>query len=175
LGVGGGRGLAALVGVGFVVTLVVGLGAVFACRSVARAQALENSERMCQRLAQNVVAPLWPGYPPKSRAALSPLKDAVKTRMADGNVTEVTISSADGQVLFSTKEEGLGRWPEERPEQLSQAWGGDTTSDFENSGSEEAAPTAGTPSQATPAVHESSVEVYNPAAGGWGSADGLGG
>jgi signal transduction histidine kinase len=155
--------MAALVGIGFLVLLAVGLGAVFASRWVARGQALEDSERMTQRLARSVVAPLWPGYPPKSRAALSALQDALTARMADGNLTEVTVWSAGGQVLFSNKEEDIGRWPGERPEQLPQALRGDTTSDFEDNGPEADTPPTGTPDGAPPApVRTRFVEVYTP-------------
>jgi two-component system, NarL family, sensor kinase len=143
--------------------LVVGLGAVFAGRSVARAQALEDSERTTQRLAQNVVAPLWPGYPPRSRAALSPVKKAVAVRMADGSLREVTVWSGAGQVLFSNKAEDIGRWPDERPEQLSQALRGDTTSDFEDNGPEADPPLTGAPGRApTARVRTRLVEVYTP-------------
>jgi signal transduction histidine kinase len=143
--------------------LVVGLGAVFTTRWVARSQALEDSERMTQRLASSVVAPLWPGYPPKSRTALTHLDDALGGRMADGNLTEVTVWSASGQVLFSNKQEDIGRWPDERPEQLPQALSGDTTSDFEDNGAEADDPPTRTPDRApTAPVHARFVEVYTP-------------
>jgi signal transduction histidine kinase len=162
LRVGTRRELAALVGVGFLVMLVIALGAVFASQSVAKTQALGDSERIAQRLADNVVGPRWPGYPPKDQDRLTALKDAVKIRMADGNLTEVTVWSADGQVLFSNKDEDVGRRPKEIPEQLPEALRGKTLSDFENA-PEADAPTSGTPSGAPPVTGpDRFVEVYTP-------------
>jgi two-component system, NarL family, sensor kinase len=159
LRVGTRRELAALVGVGFLVMLVIALGAVFASQSVAKAQALQESERIAQRLADNVVAPRWPGYP-ASPARLAELRDAVKIRMADGNLTEVTVWSADGLVLFSDREEDIGKRPAKTPEQLPEAVRGRTLSDFEDA-PEADTPTAGAPSE-PPTEPERFVEVYTP-------------
>jgi len=49
LRVGTRRELALLVGFGFLVMVVIGLGAAFASRSVAQSQALEDSERITKR------------------------------------------------------------------------------------------------------------------------------
>jgi two-component system NarL family sensor kinase len=162
LRVGTRRELAVLVGVGFLVMLVIALGAVFASQTVAKSQALDDSERIAERLANNVVRPRWPGYPARDRARLDELKNAVKVRMTDGNLTEVTVWSPQGQVLFSNKDEDIGRWPAKKPDQLPAAAAGETLSDFEVDEPEADTPTTGTPSQAPPGSPNRFVEVYTP-------------
>jgi signal transduction histidine kinase len=158
-----GRELPALIAVGFLVMLIVGLGAVFASQRVTRVQALDDSERIAQRLAATVVAPLWPQRPRNSHAALAPLTDAVTMRMADGNLTAVTVWSAEGQVLFSNDEAAIGRWPKKRPEQLPQALAGETTANLDDNDPEAGARPSGEREGASAApVRPRFVEVYTP-------------
>jgi two-component system NarL family sensor kinase len=151
------RELGLLVGFGILAMLVVGLGAAFVSRSVAQAQALDDSERITVRMAKLVVRPLLPSYLNGDRGINGQLHSAVRNRMSDGNLTEVTVWSADGVVLFSNKLEDIGNKPEDPPEDLDEALAGDTTSDFENDPPEADQPTGGQ----APAANRY-VEVYTP-------------
>jgi two-component system NarL family sensor kinase len=150
--------LGLLIGVGFLMMLVIGVGAVFATRSVAQRQALEDSERISQRLADIVVKPLWTGYPARDPSKDAELKRALRIRVTEGNVTEVTIWSADGTVLFSDKEEDIGK-KLPPPEQLPAALAGETTSDFQDGQPEADANTSANPTETS---DDRFVEVYTP-------------
>lgn len=102
------RELAVVIGFGLVAMLVIGLGAAFASRSVAQSQALDDSERMTQRLADLVVGPLLDDYLERSPAGVEALDQTVRNRMADGYLTEVVVWSADGVVLYSDKPGEVG-------------------------------------------------------------------
>jgi two-component system NarL family sensor kinase len=161
LRVGTRRELALLVGVGFAVMLMIGVGAVVATRSVAQQQALEDSERITGRLANLVTKPLWTGYPPREPAKYTELQRDLRARMADGNLTEVTVWSADGTVLLSDKNEDIGK-KLPPPEQLARALAGETTSDFEDGQPEADANNPTTPDKADQTGGHRFVEVYTP-------------
>jgi signal transduction histidine kinase len=131
---------------------------VSAARSVARQQALQDSERITQRLANLVVKPLWTGYPPRDPGQDADLKRALRFRIAEGNLTEVTIWSADGTVLFSNREEDIGK-KLPPPEHLPAALAGETAADFQNGQPEADTNTSATP---TAAGRHRFVEVYTP-------------
>ena len=157
--VGTRRELVLLIGFGFAVMLVLGVGAVFATGSVAQQQALEDSERITVRLATLVARPLWTGYPPREPSQYAELQQDVRTRIRDGNLIRVAIWSADGTVLFSDKDADIGRnLP--RPEHLAAALAGETSSDFEDRGPE----TGTTSTPAAPDGDRRFVEVYTPLA-----------
>jgi two-component system NarL family sensor kinase len=162
LRVGARRELALLVGFGFLVMVVIGLGAAFATRSVAQDQALEDSERITQRMAELSIKPLIEGYIEKDPNAVAELRRTVDSRMADGNLTEVTIWTGDGVVLFSNKAEDIGErvWPP--PDGVPEGIAGDVTSDFETGDPE--ADTAASPADGAAAEEGPNrfVEVYVP-------------
>jgi signal transduction histidine kinase len=162
LRVGARRELALLVGFGFLVMVVIGLGAAFATRSVAQDQALEDSERITERMAELSVKPLIEGFIEKDPNAVAELRRTVDSRMADGNLTEVTIWTGDGVVLFSNKAEDIGQrvWPP--PAGVPEGIAGDVTSDFENGNPE--ADTAASPADGAAAGQGPNrfVEVYVP-------------
>ncbi|MFL6131351.1 MAG: sensor histidine kinase [Nocardioidaceae bacterium] len=160
LRVGARRELALLVGFGFLVMVVIGLGAAFASRSVAQDQALEDSERMTQRLAKLVIGPAVGRYLAKQPGAAEELTRTVQNRMADGNLTEVTVWSADGLVLFSNKAEDIGHKVSPPPDGVPQAIAGETTSDFEDG--EPEADNPAMPADDAAAEPERFVEVYTP-------------
>jgi two-component system NarL family sensor kinase len=162
LRIGTRRELALLIGVGFLMMLVIGVGAVFATRSVAQRQALEDSERISERLADLAVKPLWTGYPPRDRSKYAELKRDLNIRITEGSLTEVTIWSADGTVLFSDKEEDIGaKLPP--PDELAEALAGETASDFQNGEPEADANASAAPtSAADEAGGHRFVEVYTP-------------
>jgi signal transduction histidine kinase len=162
LRIGTRRELTLLIGFGFLMMVVIGVGALFATRTVAQQQALEDSERTSARLANLVVKPLWTGYPPRDPVKYADLKRDLTIRLTEGNLTEVTIWSADGTVLFSDREEDIGkRLPP--PEELPAALAGETSSDFQNG-----VPEADTNPSATPSTTAQEagghrfVEVYTP-------------
>jgi signal transduction histidine kinase len=162
--VGTRRELGLWVGIGFLITLMIGLGAAFASRSVAQHQALEDSERITQRMANQTMKPLWAGYRSESPAEIAKLQRAVTTRKADGNLTEVTVWSADGVVLYSDKRDDIGKHLPP-PNDLAEALAGRTTSGFEAGEPEADAPSStptgqGADSKAT--GPNRFVEVYTP-------------
>ena len=166
LRVGTRRELALLVGFGFLVMVVIGLGAAFASRSVAQDQALEDSERITKRMANFVVKPLWPDYLSDDPVRKERLGQAVRDRLADGNLTEVTVWSADGVVLYSNRAEDIGK-KLPPPEDLPEALAGGTTSDFENGDPEADAPTSAAPVDGASSPAKATgpnrfVEVYTP-------------
>jgi len=162
LRLGARRELTLLVGVGFVAMVVIGLGAAFASQSVAQDQALEDSERITQRMANLVIGPGMRSYLAKEPGAAEKLRLAVENRMSDGNLTEVTVWSADGVVLFSTTSEDIGRRVTPPPDGVPEAIAGHTTSDFED-GEPEADSAAGPADSAEPDSGPNRfVEVYTP-------------
>jgi signal transduction histidine kinase len=126
------RELAIVVGIGVGVMLLIGLGAAFASRSVAQAQALEDSERMTRRLADLVVAPLLPAYLAGDPHGVQDLRQAMRNRMSDGYLTEVVVWSSDGRVIYSNKEEDVGQRPDPTPPDVAAAIQGRVTSAFED-------------------------------------------
>src|SRR5919199_2646209 len=162
LRIGPRRELTLLIGFGFLMMLVIGVGALFATRSVAQRQALEDSERASARLADLVVKPLWTGYPPRDPVKYADLKRDLTIRVTEGKLTEVTIWSADGTVLFSDREEDIGK-KLPPPEELLTALAGETSSDFQNGEPEADANPSASPS--VPAQETGGhrfVEVYTP-------------
>jgi two-component system NarL family sensor kinase len=162
LRLGARRELALLVSFGFLVMAVIGLGAAFATRRVAQDQALDDSERITKRMAALVMVPLLPGYLDKKPGAAKELERTIKNRMSDGNLTEVTVWTADGLVLFSDKPEEIGERVPAIPDGVPQAIAGETTSDFED-GEPEANTTASpADGSGTDPGPERFVEVYTP-------------
>src|SRR5215210_8250129 len=164
LRVGTRRELGLWVGIGFLVTVMIGLGAAFASRSVAQQQALEDSERITERLANQTIKPLWEGYQAGDRTQADALTRAVATRKTDGNLTEVTIWSADAVVLYSDRGDDIGKRLSP-PEDLAEALGGETTSGFETGEPEADAPVSDPAGQGTGAGASGPnrfVEVYTP-------------
>src|SRR4051812_25732191 len=102
---GAGRERALFLALGVVIMLVVGLGAALMSRSVAQEQAIEESELATQRLSEVVVQPLIAGYLDDRPGAKVALDAALRQRMAESHLTEVTIWSAEGQVLYSDNPE----------------------------------------------------------------------
>ena len=153
--------LALLVGFGFLVTLVIGIGATFVTRTVAQDQALEDSERVTERMARLVVRPLWTGYRNGDPHIRAELERAVHDRMVDGTVTEVTVWSAQAEVLYSNNTEDIGR-ELEAPDDLPDALRGDTTSRFEDGEPEADAGNGASPSPDVDAGEHRYVEVYTP-------------
>jgi len=111
--------------------VVVGLGAAFVSNSVARDQALQDSDRVTQRLSRLVVAPLLPDYLARKPAGMAELERTIRNRMSDRYLTEVTVWTADGTVAFSNKAEDIGKRFAPSP-QVVAALHGTTTSDFED-------------------------------------------
>jgi two-component system NarL family sensor kinase len=159
--VGARRELGLLVGLGILVLVLVGLGAAFASRSVAKAQALDDSERITERMAALVIRPLLPGYLAVDSGLDGELHTAVRNRMSDGNLTEVTVWSADGRVLFSNKLEDIDTVPVPGPRDLPAALAGNTTSAFEDDPPEADGNGAGTTPPSDPGANRY-VEVYTP-------------
>jgi two-component system NarL family sensor kinase len=89
-------------GVALVVLLLIAAGAVLASRALARDQALADAERMTTRLAQFVMTPLLKDVLRGDAAREDELSRTVKNRIADGYLTEVTVWTLDGTVLYAS-------------------------------------------------------------------------
>ncbi|MGS0685865.1 sensor histidine kinase [Nakamurella sp. GG22] len=125
------RELTLFAGVAALTLAVVGAGAVVASRSVARTQALKESERITDRLAKQLVAPLLEDALRGDTARREELDRAIEIRMNDGYLTEVTVWDRSGRVLYSDRPEEIGQI-EEAPEEVAAAIDGDArSSDFE--------------------------------------------
>ena len=162
LRLGARRELALLVGFGFLVMVVIGVGAAFATRSVAQDQALEDSERITLRMADLVMRPMLPKYFAKDPAGVDELKRTIENRMSDGNLTEVTVWTADGLVLFSNKPEEIGERVDPPPDGVPQAIAGQVTSDFEDNAPEADTAAASADGSADSRGRNRFVEVYVP-------------
>ena len=149
------RELALLVGFGLAITLLIGVGAAFASQKVAQDQALEDSERITERMGRVVMRPQWDRF---VGGDPTPLDDAVRNRMSDGNLTEVTVWSEDGTILYSDDPGNIGDRPPQPPDQLATALAGRTTSGFEDDAPEAGPVTA----PAAPLEQHRYVEVYSP-------------
>lgn len=156
------RELALLVGFGLLIMLVIGVGAAFATRKVAQDQALEDSERITERMSRLVMRPLWPGFAGGTPAGMAALDQAVRNRMSDGNLTEVTVWAADGTILYSDEPGNIGTRPPQQPEELADALKGRTTSGFEDGEPEAEADNASAGEPEAQAVQHRYVEVYSP-------------
>jgi two-component system NarL family sensor kinase len=149
------REILLLFGVGALVLIIIALGALAASRSVARIQALEDSERMTKRLSDLVVAPLLGNALQRSDPGrFQELSMTVENRMRDGHLTEVTVWGSDGVIVFSDDPEAIGRRYELPKEVTTAIVEGKTTSDFENNPEVTTSTTAG--------QNERYVEVYVP-------------
>jgi two-component system, NarL family, sensor kinase len=144
------------------VMVVIGLGAAFATRQVAQDQALEDSERITQRMANLVMEPMLPAYFSKDQQGVSELERTIENRMSDGNLTEVNVWTEDGVVLFSNKPEEIGQRVDPPPKGVPEAIRGETTSDFETGAPE--AEGGATPADGKAEVDGPNrfVEVYVP-------------
>ncbi|GAA1828781.1 hypothetical protein GCM10009714_07910 [Microlunatus capsulatus] len=155
------RELTLLVGLGLAVMLAIGLGAAFASRRVAQGQALDDSERMTVRLATLVITPALPGYLDGDPVQVDELRRAIANRMSDGYLTEVTVWSAAGEVLFSNRAEDVGHVADPVPPEVADAVAGRTTSAFEDDPPEADAAGAAPAGQAGTGPSRY-VEVYAP-------------
>ncbi|HEX8508943.1 MAG TPA: sensor histidine kinase [Propionibacteriaceae bacterium] len=125
------RELVLLYAVAALALVVVALGAVTASRYVARAQALSDSETSTRRLADLMVAPLLSESLDGNRQRADELRRAVQNRMADGYLTQVTVWSADGTIVFSDDPKNIGTRREPPEEVTAAIVGGEATSTFE--------------------------------------------
>ena len=148
------RELTLIYGVAAVALIVVSIGALLASRSVARAQALRDAERMTVRLADLVVGPLLEGAINGATAQRAELDRDVANRMVDGYLTEITVGNEDGVVLYSDHADEIGEQVETPPEVTAAIDNGEVSSAFEDS------PEASADTR--PADGSGYVEVYVP-------------
>jgi signal transduction histidine kinase len=157
------RERAVFLGCGILMMLVVGLAATLMSRSVAQEQAIEESERMTERLSGQVIGPLVPGYLSKDSTARAELRQAVRNRMTDSRLVELTIWTGDGEVMYTDNPADIGKKFPPSVELLAAA-GGKTTAGVEDDPPEAHATSAA--EAAASAADDSGpkryVEVYTP-------------
>lgn len=101
------RELGLLFGVTGFVLVIIAVGAVFASTSVAKAQALKEAEGMTQRMGDLALGPLltkWEHDPTQFEV----LDSAVRDRMSDGYLTEITVWRENGGILYSDDPSEIG-------------------------------------------------------------------
>ncbi len=109
---------------------VVAFGAVVASRSVARAQALTDAERMTTRMANLVVAPLLESALSGDQDAYDDLTRAIEIRMRDGYLRQVTVWDHDGRIIFADDPAEVGQTVQTPPEVVAAIDRRETTADF---------------------------------------------
>jgi two-component system, NarL family, sensor kinase len=135
--------------------LAVALGAVVTSRMVARDEALHDRERGTHRLADLSLRPLLANWLQSgTQESLDQLNGAVWNRMSDGYLTEVTVWSENGRIIYSDDNTAIGTIVEPPDEVISAINRGTTHSDFEDTPELEAG--------GTQADGEGFVEVYVP-------------
>ncbi len=110
------RELTLACGTAALVLVVVALAAVLASWQVARGQALKESERSTQRLADVVVTPLLQEALQGNRERADELERAIQNRMVDGDLTELTIWGRDGVIVYSDDLTQVGKVYKPPPE-----------------------------------------------------------
>lgn len=126
------RELTIIYGVAALVFVVVAVGALFASRAVARANALHEAERITTRLADRVIGPLLITAMRGDPADWAALEGAVATRMGDGYLIEVSVWGADGKIIYADKDDQIGRQVPPPPEVTAAIQAGAVSSDFED-------------------------------------------
>ena len=153
------RELTLVVFFGVVTMLLVAVGAIFASRSVAQRQALDEAERSTQRMASVVMVPLLPGYLAGRPEQTEDLNQYIDDRMSDGYLTEVTVWRADGTIVYAD-DPSLVNDRVSPPVEVGRAISGRTSSKFEDE--EPEANAAGSPTPAPASGRRRFVEVYVP-------------
>ncbi|WP_170315576.1 sensor histidine kinase [Nakamurella deserti] len=95
-------------GVALLVLLLIAAGAVLASRALARDQALQDAERMTDRLGRLVIAPLLGDALTGDVARRVELDRTVANRIADGYLAEVTVWTVDGTVVYASDAADVG-------------------------------------------------------------------
>ncbi len=96
-------------GVAAIALIAISVAAVTASRSLARNQALRDAERTTTRLAELVIAPLLPGALEGDVELRGQLDEAVKNRLADGYLTDITVWDSTGRVRYDSDPRQIGR------------------------------------------------------------------
>ena len=144
------RELAAFVGVGLLVTVLISIGAVLVINQVARQEAMKEDERIATRLADVVVAGPLSAMLAGHAEQRTNLARLVEARLRDGSIIRIDVWDAGGQILFSDDESTIGRHFDVPDEAVAAIERGVTTSGFAT------APETG------PASEPVLVEVYVP-------------
>lgn len=103
------RELAAFLAVAFLALVAVSGGTVVLSERIARANALAEAERTAGRVADLVVAPLLEEALAGVPGRYAELERAMVTRLRDGSITSVVVWTGEGQVLYASDDELLGR------------------------------------------------------------------
>jgi two-component system, NarL family, sensor kinase len=126
------RELLAFVLSALVVLVAVSAGAIWVSQRSARATALAEAERISERLADELVAPVLRQAIAGVPGAWQRLNRDVTDRMSDGSITSVEIWTADGTILYSTEGDLGGTKIKPTPE-LTAAINGTVVSDIDES------------------------------------------
>ncbi len=95
------RSLITYLGAAALVLVVVAVGAVLVGRQVAQDEALRDAERVAQRTANLVVAPLLAEVLSGDAARRPELDRAVANRIRDGSIAELVVWDRTGTVIYS--------------------------------------------------------------------------
>lgn len=129
-------------------------GTVLLSERIARANALEEAEKVATRFSQLLVAPALERDLADGTGRWPRLDELVEARLSDGSMTFLFVWTTEGVVLYSSEEESIDEWYEPTPDLLAAAAGqtvaGIAEVDDEPEASYESGPT------------DPSVEVYVP-------------
>ncbi len=103
------RQLTIFYGVAAVTLIVLSVGGVLACRSVAQKQAFRDAERQTNRIAEFVVGPLLPAGLTSGSAERAELDRTIRDRTRDGYLVDAMAWDPSGRILWSTIASDIGR------------------------------------------------------------------
>ena len=83
--------------------------AVFASERIARSNALADAERTATRVAEVLVAPALAGVLAGEPGRREELEQILDTRLSDGSINSVVVWSAEGEIVFASERELVGR------------------------------------------------------------------
>jgi signal transduction histidine kinase len=124
------RELAAFLLIPILVLAAVAVATVVVSERIARATALAEAERTAIRVSQVLVAPVLADALDGVPGRWQELERILATRMSDGSITTVVVWSADGEILFASDRDLVGRRVAPSDELLA-AVGGSTVADVD--------------------------------------------
>jgi two-component system, NarL family, sensor kinase len=102
------RTLVAFVGVAVLVLLLISVAVILVARTVAQQEALRDAENTTVRLGRLVIAPLLGDALAGNAERRDELDRAVRIRLGDGSIAEVTVWRGDGTVLYADRADKIG-------------------------------------------------------------------
>lgn len=103
------RELAVFMLAGLIALALIGIGSIVAIRHVARVEAQRDAERTTARLANLVVGPLLRDVLAGKTSRRDELDRVVANRLRDGSIKQITVWSANGQIVYADEASQIDR------------------------------------------------------------------